>query len=177
MGSPRHLSAQHPGAVIRQPHRRQKIGGEQLGQDASVDLVGLDLGLGDRPRLARVGHHDTSNERREQHRDRVAVPRRLERDLVIRSQRARPLAQRLGRDSDLPLVSAQAVLDDGDLRKCAVHIHPDRSHRLLLARGCVRGTAGRNDNYGLALAAHSGRSQGRPSTNASSRLMEYSGLP
>jgi hypothetical protein len=35
-----------------------------------------------------------------------------------------------------------------------------------------RGSGGRNDNYGFALAAHPGESQGRPSTNPSSQLID-----
>src|SRR3954464_2072382 len=40
-----------------------------------------------------------------------------------------------------------------------------------------QGSGGRHDNYGSALAAQLGGSQGRPATNASSRLIEYIGLP
>jgi len=39
------------------------------------------------------------------------------------------------------------------------------------------GSSGRHDNYGSALSAQPGRSQGRPATNASSRLIEFIGLP
>jgi hypothetical protein len=44
--------------------------------------------------------------------------------------------------------------------------------RLALVR-----SSGQHDNYGSALAAQTGRSQGRPATNASSRLMMCIGLP
>jgi hypothetical protein len=36
---------------------------------------------------------------------------------------------------------------------------------------------GLHDNYGSALAAQPGRSQGRPATNTSSQLIEWIGLP
>src|SRR5215469_18319805 len=39
------------------------------------------------------------------------------------------------------------------------------------------GSSGQHDNYGSALLAQPGRSQGRPATNASSRLIEFIGLP
>jgi hypothetical protein len=47
------LAAQHAGAVIGQPHRRQEVRCKQPGQDPGVDLVSLHLRLGDRPGLAR----------------------------------------------------------------------------------------------------------------------------
>jgi hypothetical protein len=58
-----------------------------------------------------------------------------------------------------------------------VDVHADHtSHRLLLSfQG--GGSSGQHDNYGSALSAQPGRSQGRPATNASSRLIEYIGLP
>src|SRR5687767_15904732 len=40
-----------------------------------------------------------------------------------------------------------------------------------------QGSGGLHDNYGSALAAQPGGSQGRPATNASSQLIEHIGLP
>src|SRR4051795_10758642 len=50
-----------------------------------------------------------------------------------------------------------------------------RLMRLPPVRG--RGSGGRHDNYGSALAARPGGSQGRPATNPSSRPVEWIGLP
>src|SRR3954452_3608858 len=50
-----------------------------------------------------------------------------------------------------------------------------RFMRLPSVRG--RGSGGRHDNYGSALAAQPGGSQGRPATNLSSRPVEWVGLP
>src|SRR4051794_3965903 len=50
-----------------------------------------------------------------------------------------------------------------------------RFTRLPSVRG--HGSGGRHDNYGSALAAQPGGSQGRPATNSSSRLIEWIGLP
>src|SRR3954462_15413750 len=50
-----------------------------------------------------------------------------------------------------------------------------RLMRLPSVRG--RGSGGRHDNYGSALAARPGGSQGRPATNSSSRPVEWIGLP
>jgi hypothetical protein len=69
---------------------------------------------------------------------------------------------------DPAVIATDAVLDDGDLGERPVHVHADRPNLILLSVG--RGTAGRNDTNGSALAAQSGQSQGRPSTNTSSQL-------
>jgi hypothetical protein len=60
-----HLTAQTAGPIIGQPHRRQEIRSQQLRQDPRIDLVGLHLRLGDRPRLRRVRHHHTRHQRGE----------------------------------------------------------------------------------------------------------------
>jgi hypothetical protein len=51
-----------------------------------VDLVGLDLGLGDRTRLLRIRDHHPRDPRLQQLGDRVRVARRLDRDLVGRRE-------------------------------------------------------------------------------------------
>jgi hypothetical protein len=51
---PGYLTAQGLRALIGHPHRGQIIGRQQLRQHLSIDLVGLDLRLGDRPSLQRV---------------------------------------------------------------------------------------------------------------------------
>lgn len=128
MGPSGHQPAAHPCSVVRDPSLGQEVRGQQLGQDPSVDLVGLDLRLGDRSGLARVRHHNTGNERAQHRRDRIAVRRRLQRNLVVALEGRCPLAQVLGLHADPALVSTEPVLDDGDLRERAMHVHPDRSH-------------------------------------------------
>jgi hypothetical protein len=44
-----HLATQRAGRRVGQPHRRQKVRGQQPSQNLGVDLVGLDLRLGDHP--------------------------------------------------------------------------------------------------------------------------------
>ena len=54
------LAAQRVRLVVGQPHRGLVVGRQQPGQHGRVDLVGLDLRLGDRPGLLRVrDHHPT----------------------------------------------------------------------------------------------------------------------
>jgi hypothetical protein len=56
----RDLAPQRMRLVVGQPHRRQKPDGKQLRQHSRVDLVGLHLRFGDRPRLLRVRHDHTA---------------------------------------------------------------------------------------------------------------------
>jgi hypothetical protein len=121
---------------------------------------------------------DTTTRRtsgRSDRRDRIGARRRLQRDLVIACEADGPRPQVFW-SPDPSLVAAQALLDDGDLGERAVHIHPDRSHAGSFQLDS-RNPPGGDDRNGLALAAQSGQSQGRPSTNATSQVNVYSGLP
>jgi len=46
---------QPPGLLVGHPNTGQEVGPQQLGQHPGVDLVGLDLGLGNGLRLHRIG--------------------------------------------------------------------------------------------------------------------------
>ena len=133
MGPSVHEPTSHPGLVIRDPRLGQEVRGQQLGEDPSIDLVGLDPRLGDRPRLARVRHHHPRRQRTQHRGDRVAVRRCLQSDLVVALEGHRPRTQVLRAHTDPALVPTQPVLDHGDLRERAMHVHPDRSHIRLLA--------------------------------------------
>jgi hypothetical protein len=75
--APRDLPAQRLRRLVGHPHRRQIVGRQQLREDLGIDLVGLDLRLGDRARLLRVRHNHARDARRDQPRDRVRVARGL----------------------------------------------------------------------------------------------------
>ena len=77
-----------------------------------------------------------------------------------------------GLHPDPALVTNQTVLDHGDLRERAMHIHPDVTHHQCspLHDCWIEEPPGGHDRNGFALAAQSGQSQGRPSTNTSSQL-------
>ena len=167
------LAAQRLRVLVGHPHRRQVVRGQQLAEHRGVDLVGLDLRLGDRPGLHRVRHHHPRHPRLDQAHDRVRVARRLDRDLVRRAAGCRrtPAAP--------PAVSAICPAC-GPARPPTPRsartrdAHPVRytcvpsltSQRLGLT---IMGARRANDTYGFALAAHPGKSQGRPSTNTGSR--------
>jgi len=61
--------AQHPRLLVGRPHLGQKATGEQLGERASVDLVGLRARLGDALDRLRVGQHDSAHMRLDDARD------------------------------------------------------------------------------------------------------------
>ena len=97
MGATGDLAAQRVGILVAHPHRRQVVGGEQLGEHFGVDLVGLYLGLGDRPGLDRIRDDDARHPRLDQLGDRVRVGGRLDRHLVGRRQALGEQPERLGR--------------------------------------------------------------------------------
>ena len=168
MRAPGDLAPARLGVLVGDPHARQVVGGQQLREDLGIDLVGLDLGLGDRPRLLRVGHHNPRNPAGQQPHDRVRVPGRLQRDLVAGRQAVGEDPQRLRRRRDPPGLADQAVLPDRDLRELAMHIESEAParHALTSIDGWIgEAVGGQDDTYGFALEAHPGKSQGRPPTS------------
>ncbi len=121
------LSTQRLCLLIGDPHRRQVVRGQQLGEDRSVDLVGLDLRLRDRACLHRVRHDHTRDARLDHADDRVRVARRLNRNLILRPKALGENPQHLTADLDLSGVPDRPVLPDRDLRELAMHIQTDTS--------------------------------------------------
>jgi hypothetical protein len=113
--------------VVGQPYRGQVVGRQQPRQHCRVDLVGLDLGLGDRPGLLGVGDHHPTDMALQQPRDRVGVASRLDRDLIAGAQAGGEVPQPLRRQRDPSGLAHHAVLPDGDLGELAVHVQPDAS--------------------------------------------------
>jgi hypothetical protein len=159
----------------RPPDRGQVVGRQQPGQHRRVDLVGLDLGLGDRPGLLRVGDHHPTDVAFQQPRDRIGVAGRLQSHLVGGAQAVGEGPQGLRGGLDPAGLPDHAVLPDGDLGELAVHVQADASaHPILPSSSLPREHRRANDTYGSALAAHPGESQGRPCTNSGSRPMQRS---
>jgi hypothetical protein len=103
----------------------------------------------------------------------VRVARRLDRDLILRTQAVREHPQALATDLDLPGVPDRPAFPDRDLRELAMYIQTDASptHRFtsIDLRFARCGSRRANDTYGSALEAQPGKSQGRPSTNPRSQ--------
>jgi hypothetical protein len=127
VGAADDLAAQREGGLIGQPHRRQEPGRQQLRQYCRVDLVSLDLGLGDRPSLLRVGDHHPAHMLFQQPRDRIGVAGRLQGHLITQAQAVGELPQCLRRGLDPSSLAHHAVLPDGDLGELAVDIQADAS--------------------------------------------------
>jgi hypothetical protein len=61
LGAARHLATKRERVLVGNPHLGQEPAGIKLGQNSSVDLVGLDLGPGDEAHLQRIGYDDPSH--------------------------------------------------------------------------------------------------------------------
>ena len=164
-------AAELAGRWIGLPDLRDVVRGEQLGERPGVDLVGLDLGLGDGPGPERVGHHDPARVGRQDVGDRPGVPRRLEDHLVVGPEGRRERLQRVAPDLEPAERAGPArLVDERDLAGMAAEVETDRAcHRrpptpLVL----VATPAWAHDTYGSALRAQPGESQGRPHTTAGS---------
>ena len=138
---------------------------EQLGQHPRVDLVCLRLRLGDRPCLLRIRDDERADVSLEQPRDRMRGTGRLDRDLVGRSQALGEQPQCLRRRLDLTRLADLPTFPDRHLRELAMNVKPDTaSHAPSFHQPCWSEEHRRaNDTYGFPLAAHPGKSQGRPS--------------
>ena len=156
--------------LVGLPDLRQVAGGVQPGQRRRVDPVRLGLRLGDHAHLQRVGDHDPAHMRLQQPYDRHRVAGRLQHHLVLGPQRPRE-CQHLGAHQVHPVALPQhAVLQLRHLGKAAMQVQSDNPHGLLPS--LFRSRRGQHDAYGSALAAQPGWSQGRPTTNASSQLIQ-----
>jgi len=98
--APRHEPPPAFGVSIGQPDLGQKVGGPQRRQNTGIDLVGLDVRMGDRLDLQRVGDDHPSDIWREHadHCHRVAG--RLDDDLVLFAEAAAERRQSRARHVD-----------------------------------------------------------------------------
>jgi hypothetical protein len=175
--APRHQPPEAFGIGVGQPDLRQEIGRPQRRQHAGIDLVRLDVRVGDRLDLQRIGHDDARHMRRKHADHGHGITGRLDDDLVLLAQATAETLQPRAGHADASGRTQRPVFPEHHLCKGSVDVHANHtSHSLLLSFHCD-GSSGQHDNYGSALSAQPGRSQGRPATNASSRLMMYIGLP
>ena len=175
--APRRQSALAFGDGVRRPNLRQISGRLQAGERASVDLVGLDVSLGDRLHLQRIGDDHPRHKGRQHARDRHAVAGRLDHHFIGRPQfLAQPFEGGPGH-IDPADMSKDAVFPNHHLAKGPVNINANHASHARLPLVADDGSGGRHDTYGSALTAQPGESQRRPATNASSQLIVRVGLP
>ena len=127
----RDQAAQHADAFVAAPDPRDEVGGEQVGEHACVDLVGLHARVADGLQLARVGEHDLSCVRLDEARDGERVAGRLQHHAVVRRQAGRKELQVCGRGGDASRGARPAAVGDRHLAEVAVYVEPDRSAHLL----------------------------------------------
>jgi hypothetical protein len=122
------LAAEGPGREIGNPDRRDEVSGQQLGQGLGVDLVGLDLGTGDRFGPQRIGDRHRPGVGAEQVGDRPGVRGGLEHDLIIWAEGPGKVPQRLGfgRQAQPAFL---LPLEDRDLREVPMNVETDGPHR------------------------------------------------
>jgi len=167
-----HLTPHALGVSVGQPNFRQEVRRPQGRKYAGVDLVGLHLRIGDDFDLCRVGYDHPRDMRLKRPYDRHGIAGRLDDDFVLLVQRAPKALEARSRHIHPPGGAELARFPDYHLRERAVDVHADHaSHHVLPVWRCGTGASGQHDNYGSALAAQPGRSQGRPATNTSSRLI------
>lgn len=109
------------------------------GRAAANEVVGLSPERSSSTATSRT-RSSTTYERSQHRRDRVRISGRLECYPVDRVEPSGPGAQILWTYADAALVTAQPVLDDGDLGERTMNIHTNESHSRLLSAGWDRGT-------------------------------------
>jgi hypothetical protein len=100
----------------------------QLGERRRIDLVGLDLGMGNHPHLERIGDRHPPHEGAQQAHDHGRVDRRLDHHLVVRTKRPAKGDHRITREIDPPSTAQLPILKDRHHREAAVYVQPDHPH-------------------------------------------------
>ncbi len=163
-------------ACVGHPHRRQIVGRQQLRQHLGVDLVGLDLRLGDRPRLHRVGHHHPRHPRLAAA---VTIACVLHVASIATSSSGPRLSANIRSASAVrPICPAWLTTPSCQIATCAnsrctsspIHRASHHSPPQLIDDRWEPG--GRTTPTDPRSTAHPGKSQGRPSTNTGSKPIE-----
>jgi Transposase, Mutator family len=128
--APGNQPTQPLGSGDRQPDLGQKIGRSQRGQDARVDLVGLDPGVRDRLYLNGVGDDHAGDVWAQHTNHRHCVAGRLDDDLVILAERATEAFRRRSRHPDPARRPQPAIFPKHHFAKGSVDVHPDHPSHL-----------------------------------------------
>ncbi len=124
--------AHHLGLAVGHPHPIEFAGGQQPGQGAGVEPVGLRPRATD-PRVVRRDHDHLGDMGLDDPPDRPRVASHLKRDPIGRGQAAREQLQLLGLGRDPPRRTDLTRLRDRHLAEIDVHVQRDVSHLLLLS--------------------------------------------
>jgi hypothetical protein len=124
-------ATQRARVLVGQPTAVQQARGKQSRERAGVTMVGLDLGLGDRPQLLASGHDHACHVWLQQPRDRQRVASRLQRDLIVGIKTVRQDLQALRSAGHAASAAHPALLNDRDLAEVEMHIQPDETQPTL----------------------------------------------
>ena len=100
--APGHLSAKRLRWLARNPDLWQKAANVQLGEDAGVDRIGLDLGMSDDAHLLWICDDDLLDMRRDYRRDRGRVAGRLDYDHILLRKLLRESLEKMAAHVDAP---------------------------------------------------------------------------
>ena len=99
LGPAGHLAPEVSRVSVRHPHLGQKAGAVELGEHSGVNVIRLDLGLGERPDAEGIGDDDPPHLGLPHADDRVGVARRFQHDVVRAGHRAHAMTGRVGTDT------------------------------------------------------------------------------
>ncbi|MGY4592776.1 hypothetical protein ACVWXL_000522 [Bradyrhizobium sp. GM22.5] len=141
--APRHQPTLAFRLRVRRPDLRQVPSRLQTGERAGIDLVGLDVSLGDRLHLQRIGDNHPCHERCQNPRYRHAVAGRLDHHLITGQQGLAKSLQRSPRHINAARMSEPAILPKHHLPESSVDVdanHPSHLHLLLDMTGAAGDT-------------------------------------
>ena len=126
--------AQQPGLRVRDPDLGEVVDTEQLRQHEGIDLVGLDLGLGDGLGAQRIGDDDLADEGLQDLDDGPGIGGRLECQLVLGRKETFGEVQQLVPGTVEPVAMDQfaVLVDDGGFDDFLVDIQSDEEHEIIL---------------------------------------------
>jgi hypothetical protein len=113
---------QHTRALVGHPHHGDQPGGQQLGQHAGVEAVGLDLRVADRAQPLGMRQHHLGDMWRHDAGDRQRVARGLQHHAVGRRQARREQLQPVASRRDPTRRPRPTALADRDLAQVAMDI-------------------------------------------------------
>src|ERR1700758_3810349 len=124
----RHLAAERLCRLVGDPDLRQKAAGIELGQYPGIDLIGLDLGMRNKPDLLRIGDNYPTDVRSDYRGNRSRIAGGFDDDNVALGQLLGKFLQRLATHDDTPQTAELAVFPGHRLGKGAVNIQSNDPH-------------------------------------------------
>src|SRR5262249_110132 len=178
LATPGDEPTQQPRPLVTDPDARDKIRCQQLGQRAGIDRVRLHLRLRDRPHLPRMPSTTSATCGARIPAIASASPVASITTLSSAPRLCANSSNSAGRVATRPALRAFPPSEIATSQKSRYTPKPMNRIRCLLSRlALTRETRRANDTHGSVLAAHPGKSQGRPGTPTGSQPIRTDGLP